>query len=69
MLSLRTEKKNWYISTWDVENFSVFKLITMAFDKFSRFNWINMVWFTVWKEFYIHTHKNKVMLFLKIEEK
>jgi hypothetical protein len=43
MLSLRTEKKNWYISTWDVENFSGFKLITMAFDKFSHFNGIHMV--------------------------
>jgi hypothetical protein len=43
MLSLSTENKNWYISTRDVENFSGFILITMAFDKFSRFNGISMV--------------------------
>jgi hypothetical protein len=69
MFSLRNEKIYWYVATRDVENFSGFLLITMAFDKFSRFNGIHMVKFTVWKEFYIHANKNKVNLFSEIDEK
>jgi hypothetical protein len=69
MLLFKTEKKNWYISPRYVEICSGFILITMAFHKFSCCNAKYMVYFTIWKEFYIHTHKNKVMLFIKIQEK
>jgi hypothetical protein len=66
MLILRIEKKNLYISTRHVEKCSGFILITMAFNNFSRCSTKYGVVHGL-KEFYIHTHKNKVMLFLKIE--
>jgi hypothetical protein len=68
MLLIRIEKERWYISTLQVEISSGFTLITMAFHKFSLCNAKHMVFHRV-KMFYIHRHKNKVMLFLKIEEK
>jgi hypothetical protein len=69
MLLLRIEKKNLYISTRHEEKLSCFILITMAFHTFRRFNAKHMVQFTVLKELFIHAHKNKVKLFLLIDEK
>jgi hypothetical protein len=69
MLILRIEKINLYLSIRHVEKCSGFILITMAFHKFNHCIETNMVYFTVWKAFEIHSLKNKVMLFLKIEEK
>jgi hypothetical protein len=67
MLLIRNEKKNRYISTREFELWSGFTLITMAFHKFSLCNTKHML--LSLKVFYIHTHKNKVMLFLMINEK
>jgi hypothetical protein len=69
MSLIRIEKKKLYISTRLVEICSDFILITMLFHKFRCCYAKYMVYFTVRKEFYIPTHKNEVMLFLRVEEK
>jgi hypothetical protein len=68
MFLIRIEKKMWYISTRDVEICSAFTLITMVFHKFSLCN-AKYMELSLSERVNIHTHKNKVMLFLKIEKK
>jgi hypothetical protein len=65
MIWIRFEKIGWYISTSQVEICSCVTLITMAFHKFSLCYAKHMVLYG----FYIHANKNKVIIFLKIEEK